>query len=79
MEFLRRPRIRPRGSRGGRGGQVIPNVPNTDWLEVYYDAKNYSGSGDVQDLVPMLLTEHHGSLIIHDGNQKFDLMVDYIE
>ena len=27
----------------------IPNVPNTDWLEVYYDAKNYSGSGDVQD------------------------------
>ena len=25
------------------------NVPNTDWLEVYYDAKNYSGSGDVQD------------------------------
>jgi hypothetical protein len=27
----------------------VPNVPNTDWLEVYYDAKNYSGSGDVQD------------------------------
>ena len=26
-----------------------PNVPNTDWLEVYYDAKNYSGLGDVQD------------------------------
>ena len=27
----------------------VPNVPNTDWLEVYYDAKNYSGTGDVQD------------------------------
>lgn len=27
----------------------VPNVPNTDWLEVYYDAKNYSGAGDVQD------------------------------
>tara|TARA_B000000475_G_scaffold251510_1_gene228479 strand:- start:305 stop:1777 length:1473 start_codon:yes stop_codon:yes gene_type:complete len=27
----------------------VPNVPNTDWLEVYWDAKNYSGSGDVQD------------------------------
>jgi hypothetical protein len=26
-----------------------PNVPNTDWLEVYYDAKNYT-SGPVQDL-----------------------------
>jgi hypothetical protein len=25
-----------------------PNVPNTDWLEVYYDAKNYT-SGVVQD------------------------------
>ena len=27
----------------------IPNVPNTDWVEVYYEGKNYSGSGDVQD------------------------------
>ena len=27
----------------------LPNVPNTDWLEVYYDAKNYT-SGVVQDL-----------------------------
>ena len=22
----------------------VPNVPNTDWLEVYYDAKNYTSS-----------------------------------
>lgn len=27
----------------------LTNVPNTDWLQVYYDAKNYSGVGDVQD------------------------------
>jgi len=26
----------------------LPNVPNTDWLEVYYDAKNYT-TGVVQD------------------------------
>jgi hypothetical protein len=26
----------------------VPNVPNADWLEVYYDAKNYT-SGVVQD------------------------------
>tara|TARA_B110000305_G_scaffold46635_1_gene49705 strand:- start:68 stop:2098 length:2031 start_codon:yes stop_codon:yes gene_type:complete len=26
-----------------------PNVPNTDWLELHYDAENYSGAGDVQD------------------------------
>ena len=27
----------------------VPNVPNTDWLQVYYDARNYSGSGAIQD------------------------------
>ena len=27
----------------------VANVPNTDWLEVYYDAKNYT-NGAVQDL-----------------------------
>jgi len=26
-----------------------PNVPNTDWLEVYYDAKNYTNGNSVQD------------------------------
>jgi hypothetical protein len=26
----------------------VPNVPNTDWLEVYYDAKNYT-SGPITD------------------------------
>jgi len=27
----------------------VPNVPNTDWLEVYYDAKNYTSGTTVQD------------------------------
>ena len=27
----------------------LPNVPNTDWLEVYYDAKNYTSGTAVQD------------------------------
>ena len=27
----------------------LPNVPNTDWLEVYYDAKNYTSGTTVQD------------------------------
>ena len=26
-----------------------PNIPNTDWLEVYYDAKNYTSGSNVQD------------------------------
>ena len=29
----------------------IPNVPNTDWLQVYYDAKNYT-SGTITDESP---------------------------
>ena len=27
----------------------VPNAPNTDWLEVYYDAKNYTSGTTVQD------------------------------
>jgi hypothetical protein len=62
----------------------VPNVPNTDWLEVYYDAKNYSGSGDVQDE-----TTNNRDGVIHgntslssaDGIHKFDFdgSGDYIE
>ncbi len=38
---------------GAHGTDVIvrsvPNVPNTEWLEVYYEGKNYSGSGNISD------------------------------
>ena len=27
----------------------VPNVPNTDWLEVYYEGKNYTNGNSVQD------------------------------
>jgi hypothetical protein len=27
----------------------VPNVPNTDWLEVYYEGKNYTSGNTVQD------------------------------
>jgi hypothetical protein len=62
----------------------VPNVPNTDWLEVYYDAKNYSGSGDVQDETT---NNRDGSLrgdtslSSADGIHKFDFdgSGDYIE
>jgi len=51
-----------------------PNVPNTDWLEVYYDAKNYT-SGVVQDETT---NDRDGvlygdtSLTSADGIHKFD-------
>jgi len=62
----------------------VPNVPNTDWLEVYYDAKNYSGSGDVQDESGNdrdgVVTGHSPTLDTTDGIEsfKFDGTDDYI-
>ena len=29
--------------------KTVPNTPKTDFLEVYYDAKEYSGSGNITD------------------------------
>jgi hypothetical protein len=38
-----------------------PNVPNTDWLEVYYDAKDYSGT-------PSSITDKSGNNITATAN-----------
>jgi hypothetical protein len=62
----------------------VPNVPNTDWLEVYYDAKNYSGSGDVQDETANNrdgVLYGNTSFSSADGIHKFDFdgAGDYIE
>ena len=50
-----------------------PNVPNTDWLEVYYDAKNYT-SGTITDESP---NNYVGTLnnVTFDNNaiQSFDI------
>ena len=52
----------------------LPNVPNTDWLEVYYEGKNYT-SGVVQDETT---NDRDGvlygdtSLTSADGIHKFD-------
>ena len=50
-------RIRPRCRRCGREGHLYPNVPNTDWLEVYYDAKDLADGAvtTVSDLKPSSL------------------------
>ena len=49
MEYYGTPEYDPEAHGTDVTVKSYPNVPNTDWLEVYYDAKNYSGSGDVQD------------------------------
>ena len=48
----------------------VPNVPNTDWLEVYYDAKNYSGIGDVQDETANDIDATIGAATTFDSENK---------
>jgi hypothetical protein len=59
-----------------------PNVPNTDWLEVYYDAKDLEdGSTTVNDLKPVG-TAVNGTMVgnttVSDGAFVFDGAGDYI-
>jgi hypothetical protein len=59
-----------------------PNVPNTDWLEVYYDAKDLAdGATTVNDLKPVG-TANNGTVVgnttVSDGAFVFDGAGDYI-
>ena len=61
----------------------VPNVPNTDWLEVYYDAKNLADGGvtSVNDLKPVGTANNgvaNGNLSVSDGAFTFDGSGDYI-
>ena len=59
-----------------------PNVPNTDWLEVYYDAKGLAnGSTTVNDLKPTGTANNgvaNGNLSVSDGAFVLDGTGDYI-
>jgi hypothetical protein len=48
LEYFGTPEYDPEAHGTDVTVKSYPNVPNTDWLEVYYDAKNYT-SGVVQD------------------------------
>ena len=60
-----------------------PNVPNTDWLEVYYDAKGLAdNSTTVNDLKPVGTAVNgvvNGNTSVTDGAFTFDGNGDYIE
>ena len=60
----------------------VPNVPNTDWLEVYYDAKDLAdGTTTVNDLKPVGTANNgvaNGNLSVSDGAFVFDGSGDYI-
>ena len=60
----------------------VPNVPNTDWLEVYYDAKGLgNGSTTVNDLKPVGTANNGtvgGNTSVTDEAFTFDGTGDYI-
>ena len=60
----------------------LPNVPNTDWLEVYYDAKDLAGgSTTVNDLKPVGTAINGvaiGNTSVSDGSFVLDGTGDYI-
>ena len=61
----------------------VPNVPNTDWLEVYYDAKDLADGAvsTVNDLKPTGTANNgvaNGNLSVSDGAFTFDGSGDYI-
>ena len=60
-----------------------PNVPNTDWLEVYYDAKGLAdNSTTVNDLKPVGTAVNgvvNGNTSVTDGAFTFDGSGDYIQ
>ena len=60
----------------------IPNVPNTDWLEVYYDAKDLADGAvtSVDDLTPSGTNDGTATNVtVSDGAFVFDGNGDYIE
>ena len=60
----------------------VANVPNTDWLEVYYDAKGLAnGSTTVNDLKPVGTANNgvaNGNLSVSNGAFVLDGTGDYI-
>jgi hypothetical protein len=59
-----------------------PNVPNTDWLDVYYDAKDLADGAvtTVDDLTPSGTNDGtaNGGVTVSDGSFVFDGSNDYI-
>ena len=60
----------------------VPNVPNTDWLEVYYDAKDLQDTTSISSITGLGGTTNngtpYGNLQISDGAFDLDGTGDYI-
>ena len=82
IEFLGLPEYDPEAHGTDVVVKSVPNVPNTDWLEVYYDAKDLvDGSTTVNDLKPVGTAVNGtvvGNTTVSDGAFTFDGSGDYI-
>tara|TARA_B100001741_G_scaffold313800_1_gene322117 strand:- start:677 stop:2971 length:2295 start_codon:yes stop_codon:yes gene_type:complete len=82
IEFLGLPEYDPDAHGTGVVVKSVPNVPNTDWLEVYYDAKGLeNGSTTVNDLKPVGTANNGtvgGNTSVTDEAFTFDGTGDYI-
>tara|TARA_B100001939_G_scaffold10869_1_gene9563 strand:+ start:2777 stop:4885 length:2109 start_codon:yes stop_codon:yes gene_type:complete len=82
LEFLGVPEYDPEAHGVDVVVKSVPNVSNTDWLEVYYDAKDLAdGTTTVNDLKPSGTANNgvaNGNLSVSDGAFTFDGSGDYI-
>ena len=83
LDLLRTPEYDPEAHGTDVTVKSYPNVPNTDWLEVYYDAKDLAdNSTTVNDLKPVGTAVNgvvNGNTSVTDGAFTFDGSGDYIQ
>jgi hypothetical protein len=75
IEFLGTPEYDPEAHGTDVTVKSYPNVPNTDWLKVYYDAKDLDDGGvtNVDDLTPSGINDGTATNVtVSDGAFVFD-------
>ncbi len=81
MEFYGIPEYDPEAHGTDVIVRSVPNVPNTDWLEVYYDGQNYTSGTTVNDLSGNGVTGSLNNGVGYDTEYNaftFDGVDDYI-
>ena len=82
LEFYGVPEYDPEAHGTNVTLKSVPNVPNTDWLKVYYDAKDLQDTTSISSITGLGGTTNngtpYGNLQISDGAFDFDGTGDYI-
>jgi hypothetical protein len=82
IEFLGLPEYDPEAHGTDVVVKSVPNVPNTDWLEVYYDAKDLEDGAISSDVTDLSTNTNDGSVSgnpqVSNGAFVFDGSGDYL-